>query len=272
MKLAVNYSPQAAALLDAGVVAFDLYKCTEWPEMIEVARRQRPPYVHLPLMAGRDNIAEVGWDTIYRALDTTETPFINTHLAPRGADFGVPLDSTDVAQGEVLLAAMLRDIAPLTQRLGAGRVILENANWDPNYDIPQLVIAPTFINRVVEASGCGLLLDLAHARMAATHLGMDDRQYVSQLPVHRLRELHVAGTRYDPGERRLVDHFPMTANDWVLAEWALERIHAGDWPQPALVALEYGGTGPAFAWRSEAGVLATDLPRLHSLVHGLRVH
>lgn len=272
MKLAVNYSPQVAALLDARAVTFDLYKCTEWPEMIDAARRQRPPYVHLPLMAGRANIEQVGWDTIYRVLDTTATPFINTHLAPRGADFGVALDSTDAGQGDVLLDAMLRDIFPLVERLGAGRVILENANWDPNYDIPQLVIAPAFIRRVVEASGCGLLLDLAHARMAAAYLGMDDRDYVAQLPVSRLRELHVAGTRYDPHERRLVDHFPMTDNDWALAEWALDCIRRGDWPQPALVALEYGGTGPAFAWRSETRVLAADLPRLYSLVHGLQVH
>jgi len=42
MKLAINYSPQAADLLDEGKITFDLYKSTHWPEMISSAARQLP--------------------------------------------------------------------------------------------------------------------------------------------------------------------------------------------------------------------------------------
>lgn len=267
MQLAVNYSPQAAELLDAGRIRFDLYKCPDWPDMIETARAQRPVYVHFPLMAGRGNVEKVGWQKITDLLTTTGTPFVNTHLAPRASDFAMALDSDDPARARELLAAMRLDIDRLARRFGRDRIILENANWDPGYDIPHLVLDPELITRAVVESGSGFLLDLAHARMAAVHLGFDPPEYVARLPVSRLRELHVAGTRFDEAEARLVDHFPMTAPDWALAEWVFERIHRGDWPQPRIVALEYGGVGPAFGWRSEADVLAADVPRLYDLVN-----
>lgn len=267
MKLAVNYSPQAAELLNAGRITFDLYKCPDWPDMIETARTQRPVYVHFPLMAGRANIEEVGWHNITALLADTQTPFVNTHLAPRASDFSMALDATGSALARQLVSAMMADIERLASRFGRERIILENANWDPNYEIPRLVIESESLNQVVYDSGCGFLLDLAHARMSAVYLGLQPREYVSSLPVDRLRELHVAGTLYDDTELRLVDHFPMAAPDWELAEWAFERIHKGDWPQPEIVALEYGGVGPGFAWRSDADVIAADVPRLYDLVN-----
>lgn len=269
MKLAVNYSPQAAELFDAGKITFDLYKCPDWPDMIETARAQRPVYVHFPLMAGRADIEKVGWHKITTLVASTQTPFVNTHLAPRASDFGVPLETTDPTRTRELVSAMMADIERLVSRFGRERIILENANWDPNYEIPRPVIESEVLNGVVYESGCGFLLDLAHARMSAVYLGLEPRDYVASLPVDRLRELHVAGTRYDKQEARLVDHFPMTPPDWELAEWALGRIHRGDWPQPEIVALEYGGMGPGFAWRSEAAVIAADVPRLYDLVNAV---
>ncbi len=271
MKLAVNFSPQAAELLDQGQIEFDLYKCTQWPEMIAEAHKQRPAYAHFPLLAGRDDIDALGWETIDHTLQLTGTPYINTHLAPRASDFGVALDSTHPAEGEQLFDAMTRDIIRMAERYGADKIILENANWDPNYEVPQLVLAADMITRVVEETGCGLLLDLAHAHMSATRLGLDTRTYISRLPVDRLRELHITGTAYVETEGRLVDHYPMTESDWSLAEWALTHIHRGDWASPWVVSLEYGGTGAHFAWRSRAEVIARDLPRLRGLVEGVRV-
>lgn len=271
MKLAINYSPQAAALLDQGEIEFDVYKCTHWPEMIADAQKQRPAYAHFPLLAGRDDIDSLGWSTIERTLAITDTPYVNTHLAPRASDFGVALDSTNPIEGEQLFDAMTRDIVRMVEHFGAEKVILENANWDPNYEVPQLVLDPVMITRAVEETGCGLLLDLAHAHMSAVHLGIDTREYISRLPVHALRELHVAGTTYVESEGRLVDHYPMSEIDWSLTAWALERIHAGDWASPWVVSLEYGGTGAQFAWRSQAEVIARDLPRLRRLVEGVRV-
>ncbi|MBI1279171.1 MAG: DUF692 family protein [Anaerolineaceae bacterium] len=271
MKLAINYSPQTADLLTFKRVEFDLYKTTEWPEMIAAAEAQRPAYVHFPLMAGRHNLEAVGFDRIEELLHSTATPYVNTHLAPHAKDFGMAFDTTDGSYIESLVDAMERDITQMIERFGSEKVILENANYDPNYQVPTLVIQPEVISRVVNETDCGLLLDLAHARMSAVYLGIDMQEYISRLPLHALRELHVAGTRYVEEQQRLVDHYPMTDVDWTLTEWALDNIHKGQWPEPNIVGLEYGGTGGFFSANSDINVLARDIPRLRELVLGVEV-
>lgn len=271
MKLAINYSPQTADLLASKRVEFDLYKTPEWPDMIAAAKVQRPAYVHFPLMAGRHNINEVGPARIKELLATTATPYVNTHLAPHAKDFDMVFTSTDERYVEPLVAAMMQDIQAMIDLFGRENIILENANYDPNYQMPTLMIQPEIISRVVTESGCGLLLDLAHARMSAVYLGVDEQEYVSRLPIAALRELHVAGTRYSAEEQRLVDHFPMTDKDWSLTEWALDNIHSGAWPEPKIAALEYGGTGVFFGANSDVDVLARDIPRLRELVMGVGI-
>lgn len=269
VKLAINYSPQAAALLEQGKIEFDLYKCAPWPEMIAAARAQRPVYVHFPLLAGRGNIEKLGCERISDLLEETETRYVNTHLAPRAGDFdGVTVDTRDSAAAERLIEAMQADIAALVNRFGADRVILENACWDPDpeWQIPRIVLEPEVIARVVCESECSFLLDVAHVRLNAMRLEMDERDYLARLPVECLRELHITGVLYDDDKQRYCDHFPMTSKDWALAEWVLGRIRRGEWPRPWVVTLEYGGTGPGFAWRSKEEVLAEDAPRMAALV------
>ena len=271
MKLAINYSPQTADLLASKQVEFDLYKTTEWPDMIATAEVQRPAYVHFPLMAGRHNIEAVGIARIKELLATTATPYVNTHLAPHAKDFDMLFTATDERYIEPLVEAMMQDILAMIEIFGRENIVLENANYDPNYEMPTLVIQPEIIARVVVESGCGLLLDLAHARMSSVYLGIDTQEYVSRLPVAALRELHVAGTRYVEEQQRLVDHYPMTDADWSLTEWALDNIHNGVWPEPKIVGLEYGGTGGFFGSNSDVNVLVRDIPRLRELVLGVEV-
>jgi hypothetical protein len=59
----------------------------------------------------------------------------------------------------------------------------------------------------------------------------------------------------------------MSDEDWELLEWALNEINSGQWKKPKVVAFEYGGIGPNFAWRNEYDVLRKQLPRLYKMVH-----
>lgn len=257
MKFALNYSPQAAALLDAGQIEIDLYKCPDWPHLIEAAQEQRPVYVHFPLIAGRNK--DVDWAKIEGLLRTTDTFYINTHLAPSAAEQGIPRDTVDPAHAEKLEELMLRDIESLVTRYGSDRVILENAIWDEEWSIPLPVLEPAMISRVVYETGCGFLMDTAHAIATARFMGMDERAYIAQLPVDQLRELHVTGLMQDE-QGVWVDHFEMT--DWALFDWSIENIRAGTWAMPWVVAFEYGGVGPLFETRSETRVIAEQVPRL----------
>jgi uncharacterized protein (UPF0276 family) len=107
--------------------------------------------------------------------------------------------------------------------------------------------------------------------MAAEELGVQVRPFIEDHPLHRLRELHVTGLGED-AEGRMRDSMPMLECDWHLFAWALDQIAAGAWPRPWIIALEYGGVGPHFEWRTDADVLEEQLSRCVTLLEerGLR--
>ncbi|MFN8373888.1 MAG: DUF692 family protein [Anaerolineae bacterium] len=263
MKFALNYSPEAAALLDEKLIHIDLYKCAAWDDMIATASQQLPVYVHFPLMTAYG--VEMDLERVEKLRTQTQTPYVNMHLSARASLFDRSVDAVDDDFARRLHAAMLADIQQVSTRFGCENVILENVPWDPEYEIPLLVISPQFARTMIETSECGLLLDLVHARIAAIRLGVDVYEYLEQLPTDRLREVHVTGMIDDKGYLR--DHFPMTAEDWAIFEYAMARIRAGDWRTPDIVACEYGGIGPMFEWRSKRDVIAAEIPRMWDAVH-----
>lgn len=269
MHFAVNYSPQAATLLQDKSIVFDIFKCPDWPEVVKAARQLRPVYVHFPLRTRLINLQAVDWVKIETFLVETDTQYINIHAAPHADDFpGMPQDTRDPKWQEKVEESVIISLQMVIDRFGRDNVILENVPWDrdPDYSIPRPVIEPGFMNRVVNETGCGFLLDTAHARVSALHLGLDQIDYLDGLPTNHLKEVHITGTANSSKYGCLVDHFAMTKEDWSLAVHSMELISAGIWPQPEIVALEYGGVGPLFEWRSELEVLATDVPKLYGLV------
>ncbi len=258
MKFALNYSPEAAALLNEKLIDIDLYKCADWDDMIATASQQRPIYVHFPLITAYGR--EYDLERIAKLRAQTQTHYVNMHIAARASLFNMSIDATDKSHADSLTKAILDDVQKVTARFGSENVILENVPWDPDYEIPLLVMMPQFIRQIIETGGCGLLLDLSHALIAASRLNMDVADYLAQLPTDRLRELHVTGVYDDNGYLR--DHFPMTTEDWALFERAMEHIHADAWRTPEIVACEYGGIGPMFEWRSKREVIAVEVPRM----------
>lgn len=268
MDFALNYSPQAVALLQAGRLEVDLFKCPDWPDLVAEARRFRPVYVHFPLRAGDGSAAGTDWALVDHFLTTTETRYVDLHIVPRLRDF--PDAQTAADLNEMAFRAVMVDVEQAVRRYGCERVIVENAPLRQDRSVEDFVpgaVEPAFFHRVVEAAGCGLLLDVAHARIAARTLGTDEHDYLDAMPLYALRELHLTGVQPVNGE--LTDHTGFTDADWTAAEWVAGRLRAGAWPLPGLVALEYGGVGPHFEWRSDSAVIAADAPRLYALFHSL---
>jgi uncharacterized protein (UPF0276 family) len=256
MLFALNYSTAAAELDRQGLLDFDCYKCPDWPGLLNRARRSRPVYVHLPLQAGRGEGRAAELDRAAALLTLTKTSFANIHLAPEVDGRADPFSAVEAA-----IVRTIEDVAALVTRFGPNRVVVENVPyWNGAGPGARLAVLPTFISQVVAATGCGLLLDLAHARIAALELGVDERAYITALPLHRLRELHVTGVQLHEG--RLCDHLPLQDDDWALLFWGLKQIGERRWERPAILAFEYGGVGPSFAWRTDGRVLAAQVPRL----------
>lgn len=274
MKLGINYSPQAKMLAEQQAIELDLFKCPSAsesvvreyaPTLLQDAGACRPIYIHFPLHTSNGSLATTKWDEIEEVLDQTETPYINVHLQAQTKDFpGMAADTHAPEDAARLTEAFIRDITELTVRFGPDRVIVENVVYrGAEGKVLYPCIDPAIFSRVVSETNCGLLLDTAHARLTCLALGIDAKEYIAKLPMSRLKELHVTGAQFDG--TRLRDSMPMGTEDWDLIEWVLQQVREGHFATPWALAFEYGGVGPGFEWRSEADVIAKQLPRLRKL-------
>jgi uncharacterized protein (UPF0276 family) len=91
---------------------------------------------------------------------------------------------------------------------------------------------PATIRRVLSTLDTGLLLDLAHARVAAEFQKMTVEDYLLELPLERVREIHISGVREVDGILRDA-HETLQEADYELLAWVLERT------KPEVVTLEY---------------------------------
>ena len=124
-------------------------------------------------------------------------------------------------------------------------------------------------NRVSLPRCFGLLLDTAHARVTCAYLGnVTAEEYIQALPCEQLRELHVTGAQHDTNGR-LRDSMPMGPEDWATVRWVSAQVQEGRWPAPWITALEYGGVGASYEWRSDPQVIEQQLPMLQDILTGL---
>ncbi|GEM_PF-145017 len=293
MKFAVNHSPQALALLKSGQVQFDLVKLPAWPDLVEKIAARHPCYVHLPLKAGsgqgvldNETKSPVIWEKFVPMLEQTRTPLVNLHISLKPRDYPeIPADSRAREHLDIATQKAIQDVAAAVERFGPQNVIIENEHDGKGRGM-QINMLPELYHRIIEATGCGFLLDVSHARIAARALGMDERKYILALPVEHIREIHLTGIQWF-GEKHIekvrragmeekrvqrlahhwMDHLPMTDNDWRFTRWVLERVRGGEWGHPWVAAFEYGGVGPFFGTFTNETVLREQIPRLYKMIH-----
>lgn len=230
-------------------------------EAIAALAARHPLMLHLddtlsgPRPPSAEMIARLnGW------IQLTGTPWTSEHIG-----FGVPdvdLDSALITQPasallprQTALAHIVRNTRALGERLQTP-LLLENIPFSPNLAHVH-VCEPDFVSEVLARSGCDLLLDLAHARVSASVLGLDAHTYLEALPLERTAEIHLSGPRrlceVDArrqrlvrenarsvahlvafGEEHLIDaHETLQEEDYDLLAWVLART------RPRAISLEY---------------------------------
>lgn len=276
MKLAINYSHAAARLVQQAELPIERFKCPDWPWMVEEALKLKPVAVHFTLRAGSGKLQETDWEPVKRLMEQTGTPYVNLHIEPLQMDFpSMPVDTDDPAHIKHITERLVQDVGVVVERFGAEKVIAENVTYyGPG--CPETIqrqpilrpgVLPQVIRTLLEETGCGLLLDIPHARIASHYLGMDEQEYISKLPVERIREMHVTGLHIVENGY-LQDHLPMLESDWPSLDWVLERVRTGVWGKPWMLAFEYGGVGEGFEWRSRPEVIAAQVPQLAQRLNG----
>lgn len=146
-----------------------------------------PAYVHFPLRVGDgsgnaindENGQPAQWGWIEGILQQTDTRYVNLHLHPPHSSSVLPDNGYGTADTTETTQRLVRDVEAVVKQLGADRVIVENG-----YNMDALPLRPAYspevISEVVHTTGCGLLFDLSHARMAAKRLNVPVKQYVAK--------------------------------------------------------------------------------------------
>ncbi len=264
MHLAINYSTPAAALVQYGKINIDYFKTPDWDWMVEEARALRPVAVHFTLEAGNNSLVEAEWEKVRKLSQSTQTPYINLHLDARQSYYPeIPVDTNNVHDVEKVFNTIVTDVKIAVELFGPERVIIENSPYrGEEGNTMRLCVLPEVITRVVNETGCGLLLDISHAIITSRQIGMEPDEYLLDLPMHKLKEMHFAGVHQNQITGRLMDHLSIQKSDWQWLDWVLKRIHSGEWEAPWLLAFEYGGVGGPFEWRSDPQVILQQVPEL----------
>jgi len=266
MKFCINYSPQAAALVKSGKIEVDFFKTPPWPDMIAEAQELRPAKVHFNLRAGSLQEPDIG--VINTFLSNTSTNLINTHLGIKADEMPhIPPNQTPgLKQRQEVTDRFVSHVQKLCSAFGPDRVIAENIPFRNNENTNLMGSAdPETISEIINNTGCGFLLDVSHARIAAQSYGMDPKTYIQMLPLKSLKELHFTGIHNWDGY--LMDHLALTDEDWPWLKWVLEHVREGHWGNAHMLSFEYGGIGDFFSRFSDPLVMAAQVPRLYQACH-----
>lgn len=112
-------------------------------------------------------------------------------------------------------------VAEVERRVGVP-MILENIAWSSAMPGSSMAEAD-FLGALLEATGCGMLLDVATVSANADNHGYDARALIDRLPVERVRQVHLGG-RVRRGGLVVPTHAgPVTGEVWDLYAHTVAR-------------------------------------------------
>ncbi len=130
-------------------------------------------------------------------------------------------------------------------------ILIENLDYNPTQAY-EYVCEPGFIQQVIQETSTWLLLDLAHARVTAHAKNIPVEDYITQLPLEHVRQIHL--NRPGWANNRLVDaHLALAEEDYLLFEKILDRC------QPWAVTLEY---------QQDPDQILLQITRLRQMING----
>ncbi len=239
IQLTTDLSDPLLELVRANAAPIDAVEVGPWFGVRQIRDyRQRLPglpfYFHGSDLIDRVGVIPGAVSSIAAYLHCTQSPWVSMHITTwlpgmvwlmlrRG--WRLPLPNPERAAQR-----FIRQVKKLASSVQVP-VLLENIEPLP-FDGYDFEAQPDRITQMLEGAECGFLLDIGHARVSAAVLRVDVHDYLSDLPLKRVMQVHVSGPRMRGG--RLVDaHEPLQEPDYTLLDFVLERT------QPQVVTLEY---------------------------------
>lgn len=230
--------------VDRGVGAVPRFDPLRGPtEIIDEVARHHPIVLHgIGLSLCSASLFDRGYvEQLARWRQRLGSPWVSEHLsfsriaAGHEANAALALASP---YDQELLDLIVPRVREVQATLGVP-FLLENAVAYVRYHDEDLD-ETAFLNALVAATGCGLLLDLHNLHTNAVNHGFDARDWLAALDLGAVVEVHVAG-----GDAMLGFHTdshagPVLPPVWTLLEWLLPRapnlqavtfeFHEGSWP------------------------------------------
>jgi uncharacterized protein (UPF0276 family) len=159
-------------------------------------------------------------DRLKAILDRVDAPWFSDHLcftSIGGRYFHdlIPLPFSHEAVDHV--AARVKKVKSLIKR----PFLLENPSYYVKMPGAQMSEAE-FTTRVLEKADCGFMLDVNNVYVNSRNHGFDAREFMRQLPLHRVAQIHLAG-HHDNGETIVDTHEgPIIDPVWDLYQYTLE--------------------------------------------------
>lgn len=241
LQLAAVYSTYLQELLNQKKISLDAVELTPW-QPVSLLPKIMPGlagyrlYFHGSNLTARTLFLPGERSHLADTLRLTRASWFSTHISllPPGwgwlalrFDIHLPIPPL-----ERMLSGYIRDVKRLKAEYNHIPLLLENMPVEPRRVYKQMK-SPKLISEVIEKTDCGLLLDLPHARIAAEAFGMEAIDYLQQLPLNRVVEIHTSGPKRRPDGILMDQHSVMQAEDYDLLQWALAHTPV------KLVTLEY---------------------------------
>lgn len=236
-KIACNWSEILGMLLAGGEAHIDYIKMGvygEFERQFGFVRSLKPILLHGLGCFEHSGMKDIGIVDFKRAnslLTHCGSVHYGLHLAIENADMVSPMSD------EQIHALMSEQIWVFKNNLSVP-LLLENIPDSPqdrtvfgHYPYAEA----DKIGRLLHENDVGLLLDLTHAKITALYRQWNIHDYLSGLPLDRVREIHVNGSGYDEKGFPADTHQSMDTVDYELLDWVL------GYSKPDVVTLEYCG-------------------------------
>ena len=232
MYIGCNWSKPLRFLLEKDAVKIDYIKSGAYGtfnEEFSTMRSMRPILLHgLGYFedTGMKNIEMIDFNLANNLIKNCNSPHYGLHLSIKNSDMHPGMTEENIYEH------MSKQIQIFKKSITVP-LLLENTPDSPHDRIMfdhHPYIMPEQLNRLFTDNDVSFLLDLTHAKITAQYRGFNIHDYISQLPLNRVVEIHVNGSRYDKDGFPVDTHQAMENEDWVL-----------NYTNPKIVTLEYNG-------------------------------
>ena len=198
---------------------------------LEAVRRDHPLSLHGVCMSigGPQPLDQEHLARFRGLVDRYQPALVSEHLAWSTHETAYFNDLLPLPYTEATLDRVCDHIDQIQQVIRRP-ILLENPSTYVN--LRESTISETeLIRRITKRTGCGLLLDINNVFVSATNHGFSALQYLSEFPLSRVGEIHLAGHAEqtdDEGDLLLIDSHDCPVADpvWTLFETIIRRCGA----------------------------------------------